>query len=188
MLTTLLTVLLSGLVWTQKSLANENFGYVIDDNILCTTDPMPGECNAFKHDVAFTEMTQFQAGASLVLLKNQLKMALNGTDHTSTESCVATAQDYFCKKAFPLTCKEEYIVQDIVGVKKSCKKAEKHCMNVTGGQPFIIHVLINCSMSMEPVEPKRPNAESIQCSYFPAVKDDPYTCAKRNYKVGILFL
>ena len=185
MLTTLLTVWLSGLVWAQTSLADENFGYVIHEslgsqNILCTTDPMPGECT-FKDDVAFTEKTQSQTGATLVQQKKHLKMALNGTDHTSMESCVATAQDYFCKMAFPFTCKEEYIVQDIVGVKKSCKKAEKYCMNVTGGQPFIIRALINCSMSMEPVEPIK--RQIIQCSHFPDTKDDHYTCAKRNYKV-----
>ena len=169
-------VLFSGLVWTQTSLGDENFGYVIHEslalqNILCTTDPMPGECNAFKDDVAFTEKTQSLTGAALA----QLKMALNGTNYTSTESCV----DYFCKMGFPHTCEEGYIAQDIAGVKKSCKKAEKYCINVTGGQPFIIHAFINCSMSM----PEAIKRRIIQCSHFPDVKDDPYTCAKRNYKV-----
>jgi hypothetical protein len=187
MLTTLVTILFSGLVCQQTSLAvaDEGFGYVIANRsrnlpkISCTTDPINGQCR-FNHEVATSEL--FNAGFVLLNMKRRLEMTLSGIESASRNRCVETADEYFCKKAFSMRCNAEYIVQDIEGIKRSCKKAEKYCTNVTGGRSFMLLSLINCSTPFEPVQPiKRP--ASFQCSYFPDVKNDPYTCAKRNYKV-----
>ena len=174
MLTTLLTVLFSGLVWQQTSLADESFGYLfLDDSssISCATNPLPGECS-FQHEVAFSKMTPFQEEATVRNQTQELQRALGGAKNSTTESCIAAANEYFCKKAFPLTCEKEYIVPDIVGVKKSCETAKKNCMNVTGDQS-LLQSLVNCSIKRQ----------TLQCGHFPDVKDDPHTCAKRNYKV-----
>jgi hypothetical protein len=187
MLTTLVTILFSGLVWQQTclALADEGYGYVIANrsrnipNISCTTDPINGQCR-FNHEVATRELSD--VGAALSKMKSMLEMTLSGIEGASKKRCVETADEYFCKKVFSMTCNAEYIVQDIVGIKRSCKKAEKYCTNVTGGRSFMLLSLINCSTPVEPVQPRKRPA-SFQCSYFPDVKDDPYTCAKRNYKV-----
>ncbi len=187
MLTTLITVLFSGLVWQQTSLADESYGYVaavgFNNIIACTTDPAPGLCS-FKHEVAVIS----EAGYAFVLsqqnfLRQMASEDTEGPASSSTQLCASSVQNYYCKMTFQLICKGEYILQDIEGVKTSCKEAENTCSNATSFQGQMLNARINCSTPIEPVQP----IKRQQCRRFPEVKDDPLPCAKRNYKVGDAF-
>lgn len=184
MLTRLLLVLFSCLVFQQKCLADESYGYLRKDGfpkITCTTDPLPGECS-FEYEVVSSRMTQSQAGAStgIALLKQTIGGDM-GPTNSSNELCVKTVRDYMCKKSFQFTCTDEYILQDIHGVKTSCKEVEKYCVNATGILSNLLNRMVNCSMAIPPVE--RIKRHTLKCERFPDVKDDPFPCAKRNYKV-----
>lgn len=153
------------LVLQRKSLAEEMFGYVLHDGVRgynCTTEPLPGKCS-FDYPVANFGSIQVESAAML-------------GNRSIPDSCNASLKNFFCKKSFQLNCSDEFIQQDIEGIKTSCEKAEKDCKVIKDvhTQNFI-KSMINCS---EPIYP--------MCERFPEVRQDPFPCAERNYKVRFI--
>ncbi|XP_028399086.1 uncharacterized protein LOC114522566 [Dendronephthya gigantea] len=184
MTSTLLVAMFCVLVFQRESLAEENFGYLQNAHLSasgysCTKEPLPGECS-FNHSVANTGSTR--VGSILKTMFDILNTTIKGH---SANFCIASIKKFFCKRSFQLNCTDEFIYQDIQGIKTSCNTAEKDCEAISDVQAQIfIRSMINCSESIFPVPAfKRPR---LTCERFPEViPQDPLPCAKRNYKVMV---
>ena len=168
MLTTIQVVFIfCGFLLQQRCSAEESYGYVVNEQF------KPGE--------SVLEMTLSQL--------QQMFMSGGGDTNDTTQSrdeCMASARAYLCKKTFQFNnqCANEHSIQDRESIEETCKKARMDCSaNATDVQISFINVLFNCSMPIEKIEPTK----QVKCERFPEVKDDPFPCAERKYKVRLLF-
>lgn len=178
-------VFFGSLVRAQETLADTSHGYLMLtflDISRCTADPTP-ECS-FSYKVVDRSVTQ-QSGqgptSSSFHFKN-LSMMVSGRTRTD-KRCVKTIQYYLCKRNFSLICMNDYVTQDVDGVKESCIKAEKYCKK--SALSYLVNDMLNCSAPLPVVAPKL-RISRPKCVWFPEVENNQLSCEKRNYKVRFI--
>ena len=169
----------------------ENYAYVkVKVPIIkCTDIPNDGVCPRDHKIPDFTKLTGDDGkpldsvynktfiNNTLTLVNTQLFSGL------VNETCKNSYRRFFCSQVLP-DCKDDsdFFTRNGEETFKLCEKAEKACI-ASGLNPYLLKSIINCS-SINSTTVKSPK-RFVTCLAYPDIKNYPYQCLPRNYKVAM---
>lgn len=101
----------------------------------------------------------------------------------ANQMCKDASRDFECSKMLPVCDDDDdYIRESGKKASEYCEEGKRKCASLSR---VVLDEMFNCTSVGQETKTR---ARRGVCEDFPDVDDDPYPCAKRNYKVRIALL